>query len=271
MRGYLRKMGAVHSTPVDYYLRLGEQEVHLNPFIGQSLTLIYHQDIRCLNCGKRTRKSYSQGHCYACFKTLARCDLCVVSPERCHYFDGTCREPDWGERFCMQPHIVYLANSSGIKVGITKPEQVPTRWIDQGAVQALPIVSVKTRQQSGFVEAVFRQHVSDTTHWQRMLKADDPHVDMYTERDRLLPKVRRDLDALQRRFGLEAIRLLPGAITEVISYPVTQYPSKVVALNFDKTPRIEGKLLGIKGQYLVFDTGVLNLRKFTAYEVELLT
>ncbi|MBD3648610.1 MAG: DUF2797 domain-containing protein [Pseudomonadales bacterium] len=269
MRGDLGKMGVVHNDPVDYYLRLGDEEEHLNPWIGRRLRLQFHHQITCLHCGRVTRKSYSQGHCYPCFKKLAQCDLCVVSPERCHYFEGTCREPDWGERFCMQPHVVYLANSSGVKVGITRPEQVPTRWIDQGAVQALPVVAVDTRQQSGFVEAAFRQHLPDTTQWQRMLKVDDPYIDMEAERDRWLGELEADLDALRGRFGTQAIRPMQDSAPQMIRYPVKQYPTKVVSLNLDKTPEIEGTLLGIKGQYLIFDIGVINLRKFTSYDVEL--
>lgn len=269
MRGYLRKMRVVHNDPLDYYLRLGEDEEYLNRHIGGRLRLIYHGHIACLHCGRATRKSYSQGYCYPCFKKLAQCDLCVVNPVRCHYFDGTCREPEWGERFCMQPHIVYLANSSGVKVGITKPEQVPTRWIDQGAAQAVPVVSVQTRQQSGFVESAFKQHIGDITHWQRMLKADAPHIDMDATRDRLLATLETDLAALQQRFGLQAIQPLPNSDTQIIRYPVNQYPTRVTSLNFDATPEVAGTLLGLKGQYLIFDTGVINLRKFTSYEVEL--
>lgn len=269
MRGYMRKMGVVLKEPVDYFLRLGEAEIPLNPYIGHRIQLIYHGNIQCQHCGQATRKSYSQGYCYPCFKKLAQCDLCVVSPERCHYDQGTCREPDWGERFCMQPHVVYLANSSGIKVGITKPDQIPTRWIDQGAVQAIPLFEVDTRQQSGFVEVAFKRHISDTTQWQRMLKVDDSHVDLKHIRNELLPQVSAELTTLRCRFGERSIRPIDDAEVQTIRYPVDRYPTKVVAMNFDKTPTVEGILLGIKGQYLILDTGVINLRRFTSYEIEL--
>ncbi|HKI73379.1 MAG TPA: DUF2797 domain-containing protein [Pseudomonadales bacterium] len=262
-------MGVTLAEPVDYTLRFEDAEYPLNPFIGHRIQLVYHGNIRCQHCGNATKKSYSQGYCYPCFKKLAQCDLCVVSPERCHFDKGTCREPDWGEAFCMQPHIVYLANSSGIKVGITKPEHLPTRWIDQGAVQALPVVAVQTRQQSGFVEVAFKNHITDKTQWQRMLKADDPLVDMGAIRDDLLAQVQGDLDELQQRFGIQAIQPITDADAQTIRYPVDRYPTKVVSMSFDKTPLIEGVLYGIKGQYLIFDTGVINLRRFTSYEVEL--
>ena len=167
----------------------------------------------------------------------------------------------------MQPHIVYLANSSGIKVGITKPGNIPTRWIDQGAVQAVPILNVATRHQSGLVEVAFKQHISDKTHWQRMLKADDPAIDMAQTRTDLLALLAPEIEDLQQRFGLQAIQVVEDAEVQAIRYPVAQYPTKVVSMNFDKTAEVEGVLHGIKGQYLIFDTGVINLRKFTSYEI----
>ncbi|HIG42406.1 MAG TPA: DUF2797 domain-containing protein [Gammaproteobacteria bacterium] len=259
------------NDPVDYYLPLDDQEFHLNPCIGSRIQLIFHGRIRCQHCGNASRKSYSQGYCYPCFKRLARCDLCMVSPERCHFEAGTCREPEWAENFCMQSHIVYLANSSGIKVGITTVANTPTRWIDQGAVQAIPVLRVATRQISGFAEVMFKNYTSDKTQWQRMLKADDPQVDLLHIRDDLMSKISEEITGLQGRFGLQALQPLPDAQVQVIRYPVRHYPTKVVSMSFDKTPVIEGILLGIKGQYLIFDTGVINLRRFTSYDIEFYT
>src|SRR5690606_38712899 len=115
---------------------------------------------------------------------------------------GTCREPLWAELNCHQPHVVYLANSSGLKVGITRGTQVPTRWVDQGAVQALPIIGVQTRLQSGLVETLLKQHVADRTNWRAMLKGGIAEIDLPAERDRLLTLCRDELQALQQRFGL---------------------------------------------------------------------
>lgn len=270
MRGYLSKMGVTLDDPVQYQLRLGDESYPLNPFLGHRLQLVYHGQIQCTHCGRPSRKSYSQGYCYPCFKKLAQCDLCIVSPERCHFDQGTCREPEWGEQFCMQPHVVYLANSSGIKVGITKPEQLPTRWIDQGAVQAVPMVNVQTRQQSGFVEVAFGDHITDKTQWQRMLQAEDPHVDLARIRDDLFTDMTQAFENLSIRFGPDAIQPITNGKVQAIRYPVDRYPTRVVSMSFDKTPTVEGILLGIKGQYLIFDTGVINLRRFTSYEIEMI-
>lgn len=266
-QGALRKMAAQLAAPVSYQFCLDEQRVEVNPLIGQSLRIEYLGAIHCTHCGRKTKKSFSQGYCYPCFTKLAQCDSCIVSPEKCHYEAGTCREPSWGEQFCMTDHVVYLANSSGVKVGITRATQVPTRWIDQGASQALPILRVATRQQSGLVEDLLRSQVADRTNWRALLKGDAEAVDLPAVRERLFEHCSEGLSALQQRFGLQAIQPLADAEVVEIRYPVTAYPAKIVSLDLEKTPLVEGTLLGIKGQYLLLDTGVINLRKFTAYQV----
>jgi hypothetical protein len=268
MRGFLRKMTGRQNDPIDYYLNLDDEEIHLNPHIGSRIRLSYSGLINCIHCGRRTKKSFSQGYCYPCFRKLAQCDLCLMSPERCHHAQGTCRDNDFAESFCMNDHIVYLANSTGIKVGITRPENLPTRWIDQGAVQALPVFAVQTRQQSGFVEVAFKSHISDKTQWQRMLKEEPAAIDLLESRDRLIEAISPELDELQKRFGIQAIQPIANAEVQDFRYPVLEYPTKVKSMNFDKMPEVEGVLKGIKGQYLILDVGVINIRKFTAYEVE---
>ena len=266
-RGALSKMSVRLESPVQYGFRLGEADIAANPLIGRQLRLEFLGAIHCLHCGRKTKKSFSQGYCYPCFTKLAQCDSCIVSPEKCHYADGTCREPEWGERFCMTDHVVYLANSSGVKVGITRASQVPTRWIDQGASQALPIMRVATRQQSGFVEDLLRSQVADRTNWRAMLKGEAPPLDLQSIRDELFDHCAEGLLALQDRFGLQAIQPVSDIQPIEISYPVDAYPTKVVSFDLDKTPVVEGTLRGIKGQYLILDTGVINLRKFTAYQL----
>ncbi|OAI91248.1 DUF2797 domain-containing protein [Pseudomonas putida] len=267
-RGSIRKMAARLETPVvQYAFRLDELEVPVNPLIGQTVRLEYLGAIHCSHCGKRTKTSFSQGYCYPCMTRLAQCDLCIMSPERCHYDAGTCREPSWGEQFCMTDHVVYLANSSGIKVGITRASQLPTRWLDQGASQALPILRVATRQQSGLVEDLLRSQVPDRTNWRTLLKGDAEALDLVAVRDQLFDSCADGIRGLQERFGLQAIQPLVDAEVLEIRYPVEAYPGKIVSFNLDKNPVAEGTLLGIKGQYLIFDTGVINIRKYTAYQL----
>nr|WP_314480462.1 DUF2797 domain-containing protein [uncultured Pseudomonas sp.] len=270
-RGSLSKMAVSLAAPVvQYSFRLDDTLVPVNPLIGKSLRLEYLGAIHCSHCGKRTKTSYSQGYCYPCMTKLAQCDMCIMAPERCHYDAGTCRDPAWGEQFCMTDHVVYLANSSGIKVGITRATQLPTRWLDQGASQALPILRVATRQQSGLVEDLLRSQVPDRTNWRALLKGDAEALDLPALRDQVLQACAEGLGQLQARFGLQAIQPLTDAEVVHMQYPVQAYPTKVVSFNLDKNPVVEGTLLGIKGQYLIFDTGVINIRKYTAYQLAVL-
>lgn len=264
--GRLRKMPAEASSPVGYNLLLGDTRVPMNELVGYPLRFDFEGVIRCINCDRKTNKSFSQGFCYPCFKKLAACDTCIMSPEKCHYHQGTCREPEWGETHCMIEHVVYLANSSGLKVGITRGSQVPTRWIDQGAVDAIPMIRVATRQLAGFVEVVCKKHVADRTNWRTMLKGEAPELDLRQERDRLLALIADDLSALQANHGDNAIRPV-SEDSLALSYPVEIWPDKVKTHNLDKASTAEGVLQGIKGQYLILDTGVINIRKYTGYEV----
>lgn len=271
LTGSLSKMPVSLAEPVNYQLRVGDQQLPLNALLGDTLKLAYSGEIFCCHCGRKTSKSFNQGYCFPCFKRLAQCDSCITSPEKCHYFAGTCREPDWADQHCMRDHIVYLANSSGIKVGITRASQLPTRWIDQGAVQALPLFRVSNRLQSGLLEIVFKQHVADRTNWRAMLKGANERVDLAQARDRLLGECAGEVSELQQRFGLQAIQPIEQAEEVAIEYPVLAFPDKVVSHNLDKTPVLEGTLLGIKGQYLIFDTAVINIRKYTGYQVTVST
>jgi hypothetical protein len=154
-------------------------------------------------------------------------------------------------------------------VGITRASQLPTRWIDQGASQALAVIRTRSRQQAGFCEAMLRQHVTDRTNWRSMLKGENGSVDLPAERDRLLTACAEELRDLQLRFGLGAVNVLNGVDPVSLSYPVQTVPEKISSLDLDKVPEIDATLLGIKGQYLLFDTGVINIRKYTGYELEL--
>ncbi len=267
--GQLRKMVTEHADPVVYEMPLGEERVGMNALLGQRLVLEYLSKISCVHCGRNTNKSFNQGYCYPCFTRLAQCDSCIVSPEKCHYDAGTCREPEWGEANCMIDHVVYLANTSGLKIGITRATQVPTRWMDQGAIQSLPIFRVQTRHQSGLVEVLFKDHVNDRTNWRAMLKGEVEPLALAEERDRLFELTEAGIADLQAQFGLQAVTRLEHDQDYEFSYPVSQHPSKVTSFNLDKNPRVEGELHGIKGQYLIFDTGVINMRKYGGYHLAL--
>lgn len=263
---FLKKLKSDHQSPIHYYLRLGDQETLLNQFLGQTLTLSFTGNIFCTQCHKKTTKSFQQGYCYPCFMRLQECQLCMIHPERCLVEEGKCPEDDWAHAHCHQKHIVYLANASGLKVGITRETQAPTRWIDQGAIQALPIFTAENRYQSGLMEVALKDFVADKTNWRNMLKNQVSKIDLIEARDRLWKEADK---AITRVLKNKKVTKLTEA-TKEFHYPVLEFPTKVTALSLDKTPEVRGKLLGIKGQYLIMSEGVLNIRKFSGYEIDCL-
>lgn len=255
--------------PVAYALSMDAVEVPLNPLLGKRLQLAFTGNIFCIHCGRKTSKSFSQGYCYPCFRKLAECDTCITRPETCHYHLGTCREPQWGETHCFRDHVVYLANASGIKVGITRQTQVPTRWMDQGAVAAVPVYRTRDRLLSGKVEVILKHHVSDRTNWRAMLKGEPEAVDLVNWRSRLLGECRSEINTVLEQYGLDSVAEVPDAEPMSFEYPVLRYPEKVTSINPAKAPLVEAELWGIKGQYLIFDKGVINIRNTAGYEASL--
>ena len=267
--GNLRKMTTELADPVRYTVLPDEGGPCLNDLLGKTLSVTFTGAIHCVACDRLTKKSFNQGYCFPCFRKLAACDSCIMSPEKCHLAEGTCREPKWAETHCQVSHIVYLSNTSSIKVGITRETQLPTRWIDQGATQAKPIARVQTRYQSGLLEVLCAKEVGDRTAWQTMLKGNGEPQDLEKIRQHLMATCANGVADLKLQHGESAFELLEDAPETQIDYPVLSWPEKVKAHNFDKQAHVEGTLMGVKGQYLMLDTGVLNIRKFGGYEVEI--
>ena len=259
--GEIRKLTSHLMEPIQYALPIGDTLLAINQFLGKTLTLSAMGNIHCVYCHRLIKKSYSQGYCFPCSQALARCDLCIVKPERCHYRFGTCREPEWGEKHCFTPHIIYIANTSGIKVGITRETQIPTRWIDQGAVQALPILRVQNRYQSGLIEVACKEWLADKTDWRKMLMGIAEELDLEQKRDEILNHA--------KGFDISMAEVIDNQKPTPIQYPVLEYPKKVKSINFEKTPQVTGQLLGIKGQYLIFDVGVINIRNLSGHVMSL--
>lgn len=267
--GQLRKLKTTLEKPVKYELVLfnntSDNEkrdyIELTSQVGKNISLKFTGNIFDIHDGEAIKKSYAQGYSYKNFISLAQCDTCIVKPEKCHYDKGTCREPKWGEEHCFIPHYIYLAKTSDVKVGITRHTQIPTRWIDQGATEALPILKVPDRKTSGLIEVEIARTIPDKTNWRKMLKgeqADGPSLEDYKEM--IFDSIADILDD----FDVEEVE----DSATFIDYPILQTPEKISSLNFDKEPHIRGKLLGIKGQYLILDSGVINIRKYQGYEVE---
>lgn len=268
-RGFASKLQGklIEGGQVDYSLPLNEQLLPLNAQLGKTISLQFTGAIQCVGCGRAINKSYQQGYCFPCTQKLAACDICIVKPELCHFDKGTCREPEWGQSHCMQPHYVYLANTSDLKVGITRASNLPYRWIDQGATEALPILRVKTRYIAGLVEVAIAEHVKDKTNWRKMLMGEGAPTDLIGKRHEFIDKITDWLQELQNTLPADAVIPVVDVSPQTLNFPVLTYPEKLVSLSFDKTPLIEGTLIGIKGQYLLLDTGVVNIRNASGYEL----
>jgi hypothetical protein len=271
--GTIRKMrvAAQPSFEAQYNLPIGDSDIAMNTLIGEKISVAFKGDIFCVNCATKTKTSFNQGYCYRCLTTLAQCDSCIIKPELCHYEAGTCREPIWGETNCLQDHFVYLANTGTVKVGITRHVNsgISSRWLDQGASQAMAILRVQNRLISGLVESAMKAHIADKTNWRTMLKAQPDKVDLLVFKQTLLSKVEAELDDIQQEYGFQAINFIEQAGVD-ICYPVKHYPQKIKSINLDKELGFSGKLQGIKGQYLMLDGDrVINLRKYSGYELTL--
>jgi hypothetical protein len=259
--GTLQKMRVEAGHPVAYELRAGTNTHPLNSYLGKKVELRFTGKIHCLECDRKTSKSFGQGYCFPCFQRLAACDSCIVKPELCHHHLGTCREPEWGLSHCFVNHVIYLANSTGVKVGITREHQRHTRWMDQGAVQALPIARVKNRLDSGKIEKTLAATMADKTNWRKLVSEDAAPLDLEKIRDNLFESWPENLPG--ERLTSESV--------ESFTYPVQAYPPKIQSFNLDKNPLVEGTLIGLKGQYWLLDKGVINIRKWGGYVCEFKT
>lgn len=261
--GILDKMPTSFISPVQYFLPLGNDKVAVNELVGQKIKLQWTGRIFCTVCGRKTNKSFGEGMCYPCFANSPENSECIIRPELCQAHTGGGRDPEWEKANHLTPHYVYLALTSGVKVGITRGTQIPTRWIDQGAYKAIILAETPYRQLAGAIEVSLKEHLSDKTNWQKMLKNDMAFdVDLSSEKQRI-----------KLLLGEELAQYVSdhSEIVE-LQYPVTGYPAgKITSLSFEKVNPIEMTLTGVRGQYFIFDGGyVFNVRKNSGYEVELI-
>jgi len=261
--GNIRKMKAFQEKVVQYFLPLGTEKIDMNELLGTQFQMEYLGHIHCIKCGRETRKSFSQGFCYPCFTTAPETEECVLRPELCRAHEGLARDMEYARNHCLTDQVVYLSLTSGVKVGVTRNTQIPTRWIDQGAIRAVEFARTPNRYTAGLLEVAMKEHIADKTNWRLMLSGSDPGVsDLIREKQRLLSLVPADLVSYLQK-DTQVVEL---------EYPVLQYPEKIKSLNFDKDPVVSGKLMGIKGQYLILDQNrVINMRKFGGYQVQFRT
>lgn len=257
--GVLTKMRSELTETVEYYLIFESDFIHMNQLLDKKISINFLK-FQCLYC-RLQKKVFAQGYCYNCFTSLPQAGVWIRSPElsKAHLGEED-RDLEFEKESQLQPHVVYLANSSDIKVGVTRKTQIPTRWIDQGAHEAIEIVEAPNRYLAGITEVALKGHVSDKTNWRKMLTNEIKDLDLEKEREKL------------REFIPEEVRdyYLGNSKETEIKFPVLQFPKKVKTLNLIKNPFYEGVLKGIKGQYLIFEDGTaFNVRSHEGYVVEL--
>ena len=259
-QGVLTKMQTEIGNPIQYYLVFEDDFLNVNQLIGKTITIDF-VGYQCLNCQKK-KKIFRQGFCYDCFYSSAAVGDWIMKPELSTAHLGIAdRDLDYEQKVQLQPHIVYLALSSEVKVGVTRKTQVPTRWIDQGANEALTIVEVPNRYLAGITEVALKEHFADKTNWRKMLTNSIEAADLIAERSKLQALIPEEV---QEYFIAEKNDLYR------MDYPVSEYPAKVKSLSLEKTPSFQAKLTGIKGQYLIFEDGtVFNVRSSEGYVVEI--
>ena len=259
--GIFRKMDAKDTVPVTYWLEFENGTLNLNEVLNKKLKIEFTGEKYCVKCGAKTNKLYGEGFCYHCFMTAPEADPCVIHPEKCQAHLGISRDMEWSKENCLIDHFVYLAITDHLKVGVTRKTQVPKRWIDQGAVKAIKIAKTPYRQLAGLIEVDLKKYYSDKTNWKKMLLGDIVQdIDLIEEKRKALFKLSPEF-----RQYIE----LDNTIYE-FSYPILQIPANIESVNLDKTSVVEGKLVGVKGQYWIFDNGqVINVRKHSGFFVKI--
>ncbi len=258
-QGVLRKMRTEHTRPINYYLEVEGSYLNMNQLIEKKIHIEFVK-FQCLACGEN-KKIYRQGYCYDDFYKVPQAADWIMKPELSKaHLDIEDRDLDYEKSVQLQPHIVYLANSSNVKVGVTRKQQVPTRWIDQGAHEAIEIVEVPNRYLAGITEVALKDHIADKTNWRAMLKNEIKDENLKSHRDALKQYIPEEV----RQYFIEDNE------ETTITFPVVRYPEKLKTLNLDKTPAYEGVLKGVKGQYLLFeDDTVFNVRSWEGYVVRI--
>lgn len=262
LSGTLHKMPTLYINPVQYFLNLSNDKLVVNELLNKNISLRFTGNIYCEVCGKKTKKSFGEGLCYNCFVSSAEAGEWIMKPELSKaHLDIEDRNLEYEKSVQLQPHFVYLALVNETKVGVTRETQIPTRWIDQGANSAIILAETPYRQLAGAIEVELKKYVSDKTNWQKMLKNEYNHsIDLISEKERVRTLLPQELQQY----------IVSESEIVNIEYPVLEYPSKITSLNFEKSPQIQSKLVGIRGQYLLFDGGqVINIRKHSGYEIEI--
>ena len=254
--GKISKLNSQLLQPIEYFLPIGDQIIPINNYINSEFEIDFTNNIFCINCNKKIKKTFMQGYCYPCFLTIPQTSDCIFKPHLCRAHKGESRDMKWSKKNCLTTTYVYLSITSNLKVGVTRESHIPSRWIDQGAHHAIKLAKCPNRYIAGMIELEISKHISDRTQWRKMIQGVYDVMDLLDEKKKLIKSLS------------EKYKIYKSTNDTIVSfqYPNQNKPEKIKSINMDKTNSFAGKLTGIKGQYMIFDNEyVLNVRKYTGY------
>ena len=254
--GQISKMISNIENPVEYSLPIGKNKLILNKYIGELIQINFNNKIRCINCNNKINKTYMQGYCYPCFISSPQTEECVFKPHLCQAHLGKARDIEWAKNNCLVPTYVYLSLTSNLKVGVTRHNNIPSRWIDQGAHYAIKFAKTPNRYLAGLIELEISKYISDRTQWRKMILGQYDEVDLIKKKNDL----QEYLPSKLKKYYLKNEDIIE------LKYPIIKNLEKIKSFNIEKFKSIKESLIGIKGQYLMFnDNHVLNVRKYSGY------
>ena len=257
--GVFKKMISIHDDPVRYVLDFENDLLFLNQSIGKNFK-IQNTGYFCLSCQDNI-EIFANGFCKKCFFESPMSGDWVMKPELSKaHLDIQDRDLEYEKKIQLQDHIVYLSKTSGIKVGVTRSNNKTTRWIDQGAIEAIELLEVPNRYLAGIAEVKLKDNFSDKTNWRKMLINN-------IEEGNIVDSKKDALELLGDEF--KDYFKIDSEIVKFNYFREGQIES-VKSVSLKKSDTIEGKLIGIKGQYLIFeDSTVFNVRSNEGYTVDI--
>ncbi len=256
--GPLSKLLLAIQTPVQAYAEAGPHIIHLNAQIGKILRMEAMGLWHCKACGEVFTSLFRMGCCKICFFESPLAGDAILRPELSKAHLGQAdRDLAYEAKYQLQPHVVYLADSGGLKVGVTRHAQRHTRWMDQGASRVRVIAVTENRHQAGLIEVALKVGYSDKTSWRPMLAGMDSGQSLYEES--------------QKALFLFPERMRPFFVAEgeevQLAYPAPAC-AKATSLKLKGMSAWEGRLAGIRGQYLILeDQRVFNVRAHEGAQV----
>ncbi len=258
--GSISKLTCEFKNPILYKFNIGNQSFDLNNYIGKNIKIKFLDKINCIECGNKIKKTFMQGFCYPCFIKSPKTSECIFKPHLCRAHLGESKDMEWSKKYCLSDQYVYLSITSNLKVGVTRYTQIPNRWIDQGAHHAIKLAKVPNRYLAGMIEIELSKYISDRTQWRKMLQGNYEQIDLLNKKKELA----KLLSSEYQKY------IITDNTIQNLFYPQLNQLEKIKSINIEKTPLIDGKITGIKGQYIIIDNlYVLNVRKYTGYSFEI--